>query len=112
MRHTFASQLLQAGAAITYVSKQMGHSDTSITLKVYAHWLPDATRRDVDLLDMPAASDASRRIPTASSDLEEGLDESAEPLISGEFAKDFSGEPPRNRTENPQIKSLLLCQLS
>ena len=22
------------------------------------------------------------------------------------------GEPPRNRTENPQIKSLLLCQLS
>ena len=23
-----------------------------------------------------------------------------------------SGEPPRNRTENPQIKSLLLCQLS
>jgi hypothetical protein len=29
-------------------------------------------------------------------------------------AKSFglSGEPPRNRTENPQIKSLLLCQLS
>jgi hypothetical protein len=24
----------------------------------------------------------------------------------------LSGEPPRNRTENPQIKSLLLCQLS
>ncbi len=23
-----------------------------------------------------------------------------------------AGEPPRNRTENPQIKSLLLCQLS
>ena len=23
-----------------------------------------------------------------------------------------NGEPPRNRTENPQIKSLLLCQLS
>jgi hypothetical protein len=27
-------------------------------------------------------------------------------------AKLDSGEPPRNRTENPQIKSLLLCQLS
>jgi len=24
----------------------------------------------------------------------------------------MNGEPPRNRTENPQIKSLLLCQLS
>jgi len=23
-----------------------------------------------------------------------------------------AGEPPRNRTGNPQIKSLLLCQLS
>ncbi len=32
----------------------------------------------------------------------------------GERRKWFrqNGEPPRNRTENPQIKSLLLCQLS
>lgn len=52
MRHTFASQLLQDGAPITYVSRQLGHKDASITLRVYAHWLPDAsTRRLVDLLD-------------------------------------------------------------
>ena len=43
MRHTFASLLLQAGVPITYVSQQLGHRDASITLRVYAHWLPDAT---------------------------------------------------------------------
>ena len=41
MRHTFASLLLQAGAPITYVSRQLGHRDSAITLRVYAHWLPD-----------------------------------------------------------------------
>ena len=41
MRHTFASQLLQDGAPITYVSRQLGHKDAAITLRVYAHWLPN-----------------------------------------------------------------------
>jgi len=69
-RHTFASQLLQAGASIPYVAQQMGHGDPSITLKVYAHWLPEATRRDVDLLD---TQNASIRIPDASDHSEEDL---------------------------------------
>jgi hypothetical protein len=30
---------------ITYVSDQMGHKDSAITLRVYAHWLPDSTAR-------------------------------------------------------------------
>ncbi len=52
MRHTFASLLLQAGEPITYVSRQLGHKDSSITLRVYAHWLPDTTaRKGVDRLD-------------------------------------------------------------
>jgi integrase len=52
MRHTFASLLLQAGEPITYVSNQMGHKDSAITLRVYAHWLPDSTsRKGVDRLD-------------------------------------------------------------
>jgi integrase len=51
MRHTFASLLLQAGEPITYVSHQMGHKDSAITLRVYAHWLPDSTsRKGVDRL--------------------------------------------------------------
>jgi integrase len=59
MRHTFASQLLQVGEPITYVSRQLGHKDSSITLRVYAHWLPDASaRKGVDRLDesLPAVA--------------------------------------------------------
>ena len=59
MRHTFASFLLQRGAPITYVSQQLGHRDSAITLRVYARWLPDSsTRKDVDELD--ATPDASK----------------------------------------------------
>ena len=52
MRHSFASLLLQAGAPITYVSRQLGHKDSAITLRVYARWMPDDSRRKgVDRLD-------------------------------------------------------------
>ena len=55
MRHTFASVLAQDGAPITYVSRQLGHKDASITLRVYAHWLLDVSRvRLVDSLDETA----------------------------------------------------------
>jgi integrase len=63
LRHTMASLLLQAGAPITYVSRQLGHADPAITLRVYAHYLPDAARKDVDRLD--AATDAAIRNPRA-----------------------------------------------
>ena len=36
----------------------------------------------------------------------------ADPLSAVETFLGKSGEPGRNRTVNPQIKSLLLCQLS
>ena len=102
LRHTFASLLLQAGAPITYVSKQLGHADASVTLRVYAHYLPDPSRKDMDLLDtQPSATPAQPEQPVRAlepSELEEMFGE--------------SGEPRRNRTFNPQIKSLLLCQLS
>jgi hypothetical protein len=49
MRHSFASLQLQAGEPITYVSAQLGHRDSAIALRVYAHWLPDTTgRKGVD----------------------------------------------------------------
>jgi hypothetical protein len=68
MRHTFASLFLQAGEPITYVSRQLGHKDSAITLRVQAHWLPDSsTRKDVDRLDPPklrvASSLQARRMP-------------------------------------------------
>lgn len=53
LRQTYATLLLQAGAPITYVSARLGHRDASITLRVYAHYLPSASLREVDHLDTP-----------------------------------------------------------
>jgi integrase len=39
LRHTFASLLIAGGANITFVSRQLGHSSSHITLQVYAHLL-------------------------------------------------------------------------
>ena len=97
LRHTFASQLLQDGAPITCVSRQLGHKDAAITLRVYAHWLPDASKdKLVNLLDDTHPS-ASQAHPTAS----EREDQLA---VNG---WKISGEPGGNRTHNPQIKSRL-----
>jgi integrase len=37
LRHTFASLLISQGRDPVFVSRQLGHADPSITLKVYAH---------------------------------------------------------------------------
>jgi integrase len=39
LRHCFASLLIAGGANITFVSRQLGHSSSQITLQVYAHLL-------------------------------------------------------------------------
>lgn len=42
LRHTHASALLNGGASIKAVSHRLGHSSVELTLRVYAHVLPDA----------------------------------------------------------------------
>ena len=41
LRHTHASALIAAGASIKAVSRRLGHADVAITLRVYAHLMPD-----------------------------------------------------------------------
>jgi hypothetical protein len=76
------------------VSQQLGHRDASITLRVYAHWLPDVSRREADRLDtlQPSATPAQ---PEALSDTE------------WTEAKSFvlSGEPRGNRTDNLRLRA-------
>jgi hypothetical protein len=75
-----------------------------ITLRVYAHWLPGSSGvRAVDLLDDTPPS-ATQTQPVTQ-DREWKNEECCKCLRQ-------NGEPRRNRTFNPQIKSLLLCQLS
>ncbi|KUM80210.1 tyrosine-type recombinase/integrase [Streptomyces curacoi] len=51
LRHFYASALLDAGENIKAISEYMGHSDPALTLRVYAHLMPDSrdrARRAID----------------------------------------------------------------
>ena len=99
LRHTFASLLIQQGESLAYVKEQMGHKSIQITVDTYGHLVPGGNRAAVDRLDdEPTQPNATPAQPEGS-DASEKVEKSA-------------GEPRRNRTYNPQIKSLLLCQLS
>lgn len=45
LRHFYASVLLDAGESIKAVSEYLGHSDPRLTLKVYAHLMPNSRDR-------------------------------------------------------------------
>lgn len=51
LRHTYCSMLLSQNVPIQTVSKYMGHSDSTITLQVYSHFLPDTTEKVVNALN-------------------------------------------------------------
>jgi integrase len=45
LRHSFASVALNAGMDVTVLAEILGHADASVTLRTYAHALPDARER-------------------------------------------------------------------
>ena len=45
LRHSAASWLIAQGVPITDVSQMLGHADPSITLRIYAHALPNSQDR-------------------------------------------------------------------
>jgi len=45
LRHTFASVALGAGMDITVLAEILGHADASVTLRTYAHAMPNARER-------------------------------------------------------------------
>ncbi|MFF7341479.1 tyrosine-type recombinase/integrase [Streptomyces sp. NPDC008163] len=52
LRHFYASVLLDAGESIKAVSQYLGHTDPALTLRVYAHLMPESqerTRKAVDI---------------------------------------------------------------
>lgn len=46
LRHTFASMLIAEGANVVYVSRQLGHANAAITLKIYAHQFASQDQAD------------------------------------------------------------------
>ena len=41
LRHTYASLKIEQGENLVYISKQMGHSSTTVTSTIYAHLIND-----------------------------------------------------------------------
>ena len=41
LRHSYASGLILSGSPVTEVQHRLGHSDPSVTLRVYSHWYGD-----------------------------------------------------------------------
>lgn len=51
LRHTFASNAINAGIPLEVVSRMMGHSSIQITLDIYGHINEDKKRQEIDKLE-------------------------------------------------------------
>ena len=51
LRHTYCSLLLSQNVPIQTVSKYMGHSDSTVTLQVYSHFIPDTQEKVITALN-------------------------------------------------------------
>jgi len=60
-RHTYASLALAAGKSVKWTAAQLGHSDPALTLRGYAHALPEE-ESDVSFLAF-SQSGGTRRHP-------------------------------------------------
>jgi integrase len=60
LRHTYASLLAQSGADLLTISKLLGHADTRITSRHYAH-LCDTTLRNAVVSHLPGFSHVAER---------------------------------------------------
>ena len=125
LRHTAATLLLAQGVDPRTIMETLGHSQISLTLNTYAHVVPalqrEAAAKMDAILSCPVSADRGSRIghPRPPASVRSGADrqydrqyghESEGAKVADSLGK--SGEPPGTRTPNPQIKSLLLCQLS
>ncbi len=64
LRHTYASQLVQAGAPLAIIARQLGHSNTDTVSRTYGHLSCSSIERELELRfaplgEGPVASDPS-----------------------------------------------------
>lgn len=61
LRHTYASQQLEAGVNIADVARQLGHANPAITLGIYVHFIPKKAGHIHNALDRSGAKDTPKR---------------------------------------------------
>lgn len=68
IRHTYATQMIMAGANLVDVQRQLGHSTIKVTVDLYTHWIEEVKRDqnlEVDrLLQTPAGREVSTLVGT------------------------------------------------
>lgn len=110
LRHTWCATILfSRGVHAKLVQELLGHATISITLDIYSHALPGMD--DGLAAAMGDALEYGRAPRWCQAWCQKA------PAVSGAFPfsralQGFRSEPPRTRTWNLEIKSLLLCQLS
>ena len=67
LRHSFASALIMAGAAVTEVQALLGHASPAITLRIYSHYFKTMDSGAVGRLSktiwgMPAACGSGQKL--------------------------------------------------
>jgi integrase len=55
LRHTHASQLIDAGVDIVTISKRLGHASPNVTLQVYAHLFKNSDAKAADAINAALA---------------------------------------------------------
>ena len=65
-RHTFASLALASGKSVKWVSNQLGHANPEVTLRIYAHLIPEEDN-DLSFLDFGGTKRHPRGTNTSAS---------------------------------------------
>jgi integrase len=89
LRHCFASLLIAQGSNVVFVSRQLGHGDASITLKVYAHLFDAAEHAQRASAELEASFGGM----LGGNQVESGAGDGAQPVTGG---------PPRNVAHLPR----------
>jgi integrase len=100
LRHTFGSLLIEAGAPLTYVRDQMGHSSIKLTVDTYGHMVPGSNVRYIDRLDNRETSPPKNANPAQT--------RGARRMSNSLQVIGKNGAPGETRTPDLQIRSLPL----
>lgn len=97
LRHTFASVQLDARESVVSVSRWMGHGDPSITLRVYAHFMPEADGRGRAAMDAWFESLPEANLKKISPDPPQGVNLPGEDEVQA--SESGGDEPQQGRSE-------------